>query len=101
MSAEAPGARIEQPIDVRLRIDRLVVETPGPVDTFSLQRALGDAVRAVIVERGVPATWVRDSWTPVATIDDFAWDGRGGEQGLARVLAARLYDSSLAPECRP
>jgi hypothetical protein len=82
--------------DVTVRIDRLVVETGHSVDTFALQRALGEAIREVLVERGVPDAWAADICTPVAVVDGFAWDGRGGEPGLARALADRLYDEALS-----
>ena len=86
------------PARIAVRIDRLVVETEHPVDAFALRRALADAVRAVVSERGVPAAWHDDAWTRIAVIRDFAWDGRGAEPGLARALAVRLYEGALAPE---
>ena len=85
------------PAEIAVRIDRLVVETEHPVDAFALQRALADAVRAVLSERGVPAAWSQDARTPVAVVHGFAWDGQGAEPGLARALAVRLYEDALAP----
>jgi hypothetical protein len=97
MSA-APVAQV----GIAVRIDRLVVETEhaAAVDAFALHRALADAVRAVVDHRGVPAAWHRGARTPVAVLDDFAWDGQGAEPGLARALAVRLYEEALAPEAQ-
>jgi hypothetical protein len=80
--------------DVTVRIDRLVVETQHPVDAFALQRALGEALREVLVERGVPEAWSADIRTPVAVLDGLAWNGLGGEPELGRALAERLYDGA-------
>jgi hypothetical protein len=81
--------------DVTLRIDRLVVETDRPVDAFALRRALVAALESILVERGVPRAWGRDVLARSARIDAFAWDGQGGEPGLARALAARLYEEAV------
>ena len=91
-------AGVDVPVEIAVRIDRLVVETEHAVEAFALQRALPDAVRAVVSERGVPAAWSRDARTRVAVIHGFAWDGQGAEPGLARALALRLYEGALAPE---
>jgi hypothetical protein len=101
VSAASPDRRVFPPIEVVVRIDRLVVETEHPVDTFDLQRGLADAVRSVVAERGLPASWDHDVRTPVSVIDGFSWDGRGGEPGLARALATRLYEDALSGEARP
>jgi hypothetical protein len=82
--------------DVTVRIDRLVVETRHPVNAFGLQRALGAAVREVLLERGVPEAWSADIRTPVAVLDGLAWTGLGGELELARALAERLYEGALS-----
>lgn len=82
-------------VEITIRIDRLVVETEHAVDAAALRRALAGAVRAVVDERGVPPAWHRAARTPVAVIDGFTWDGHGGEPGLARALAARIYDEAL------
>ncbi|MGY1829092.1 hypothetical protein ACI8AA_01540 [Geodermatophilus sp. SYSU D01180] len=87
----------DAPLDIAVRIDRLVVESRHAVDAVALRRALADAVRTVVAERGVPQTWSRDARTPLAVIRGMAWDGRGGEQGLARVLALSLYEEPAAP----
>jgi hypothetical protein len=85
------------PVEISLRIDRLVVQTRHPVDAFALRCALADAVRAVVSERGVPAAWHGDARTPGVVFDGFVWDGRGAERGLAQALAVRLYEGALAP----
>jgi hypothetical protein len=95
------NAPVDGPVDIALRIDRLVVETEHAVDAFALQRALTDAVRALIIDRGVPAAWRRDTHARVAVVDGFAWDGRGAEPGLAQALAVRLYEEGLAAGAPP
>lgn len=89
---------LDAPVAIDLRIDRLVVETGHAVDAFALQRALVDAVRAVVEERGVPAAWRRDARTGATVIRGFAWDGQGGEPGLARALALHLHAGVPTPE---
>jgi len=84
------------PAEINVRIDRLVLETDHPVDAFALRRALGEAVCAVLVERGVPEAWHADVRTPVAVIDGLGWDGQGGEPGLARAVASQLYERVLS-----
>jgi hypothetical protein len=98
MSDHVDVAAVDAPTAIDLRIDRLVVETRHGVDAFALQCALVDAVRAVVEERGVPAAWRHDARTGAAVIRGFAWDGQGGEPGLARALALRLYERVLTPE---
>jgi hypothetical protein len=87
----------DPPVEVAVRIDRLVVETPQAVDAVALRRALADAVRAVVSERGVPPAWSRDAHTGLAVIHGLEWDRRGGEPGLARAVALSLYEGSGAP----
>jgi hypothetical protein len=81
---------------ITVRIDRLVLQTDHPVDAFALRRALGEAVCAVLVERGVPEAWHADVRRPVAVIDGLAWDGQGGEPALARAVASKLYEGVLS-----
>jgi hypothetical protein len=90
-------AAADAPLDIAVRIDRLVVETRLAVDAVALRRALADAVRTVVAELGVPPAWSREARTSLAVIRGFTWDGQGGEQGLARVLALSLYEESAAP----
>jgi hypothetical protein len=92
------SAAVDVPVEIAVRIDRLVVETEHAVDAFALQRVLADAMRAVVSERGVPEAWSRDTRTRVLVIDGFAWDGQGAEPGLARALAVRLHEAAPAPE---
>ena len=94
-------AAVEPPVAIDLRIDRLVVETEHAVDAFALQRALADALRAVVDERGVPAAWRRELRVGIAVIPGFAWDGYGAEPGLARILATRLYEAVPTPGTPP
>ena len=89
--SEIPAGHVPA-TDITVSIDRLVVEPDRPVDEFAFLRALSDALGTLVVERGVPAGWTVDGHTPVAVIDGFVWDGRGAEPGLARAVAARLYD---------
>jgi hypothetical protein len=84
------------PSEITVQIDRLVVETDHPVDGFALQRALGDAIRDVVTERGLPSCWQSDGSVPLAVVDGLAWDGQGGEPGLARALAVRLYEGGFS-----
>jgi hypothetical protein len=91
------GLAGEGPAEVVVRIDKLVVETEQPVDASALRQALAAAVQEVIADRGWPQECLRDTWTPMSVIDGFAWDGRGGESGLAQALAAGLYEHALAP----
>lgn len=81
--------------EVTLHIDRLMVETDRPVDALALQPALSAALEAIVAERGVPAAWGEDVSVPSAMIEGFAWDGHGGERGLARAVAARLYEEAV------
>ncbi len=77
---------------VELRIDRMTVESAHDVDAFALRLALADAVRDVIADRGVPAAWLNgDVQRDGIVVEGFAWDGRGGEPGLARALVAVLF----------
>lgn len=79
------------PDRVTVRIEHLVVDTRRPVDGFALQVALGEAIRDVICERGLPDVWQRSGAVPTAVLSDLEWDGRGGETGLARCLAEYLH----------
>ena len=83
---------VTAPVEITVQIDRLVIETEHPVDGLALRRALAEAISAVVTERGVPSTWQRDASVPLAIVHDFHWDGAGGELGLARGLAVRLYE---------
>jgi hypothetical protein len=85
-------AAAEPPVDVVVRIERLVVETPHAVDAVALRRALADAVRAVVAERGLPPAWNRDAHTGLVVIHGSEWDGHGGERALARDVALGLYE---------
>jgi len=82
---------------VTVRIDRLVIDSEYPVDGLALQRALGEAIGAVLAERGMPSTWQRDVAVTLAVVDNIGWDGRGGESGLARALAEALHTGGREP----
>ena len=90
-------AAADAPVEIAVRIDRLVVETEHCVDPFALRRALADAVEAVVSERGVPPAWRSDGRTGLAVIRGLEWDGHGGEPGLARAVALSLYERAEAP----
>ena len=80
------------PAEITVAIDRLVIETEHPVDPFAFSLALTEALRAVVEQRGVPTSWSAGGHAPVAVIEEFGWDGRGAETGLARAVATRLYE---------
>lgn len=94
MSA-AIGGQAGIPADITVRIDRLVVETEEPVDASAFQRELAVALRVVVEERGVPDGWDRDVRMLHTVIDGLAWDGRGAVPGLARAVAAGIYEGVL------
>ena len=86
---------VTSPDRVSVRIERLVVETDRLVDGFALQLALGEAIRRVVTERGLPASWRRDASVTLAVLGPLDWDGRSGETGLAQALAERLHEAAL------
>jgi hypothetical protein len=93
-------AAAERPVEVAVRIERLVVETPHAVDAVALRWALADAVRAVVIERGLPPAWSRDARTGLVVLHGVEWDGHGGEPALARAVALGLHERPAAPGAR-
>jgi len=89
------GGQAVIPAGITVRIDRLVVETEEPVDASAFQRELAVALRVVVEERGVPDGWGRNVRLLHAVIDGFVWDGRGAVPGLARAVAAGIYEGVL------
>jgi hypothetical protein len=86
----------DAPVEVAVRIERLVVETERAVDADALREALAEAVRSLVCERGMPPAWSSDARSGVAVIHGFEWNGVGGEAGLARAVALSLYERSGA-----
>jgi len=81
---------------VALRIERLVIETDEPIDGFTLQVALGEAIHQVVTERGLPSSWRHDRAAQLAVVDGVDWNGHGAEPGLAWALAQRLFDGAVS-----
>jgi hypothetical protein len=80
---------------ITLRIDQLVIESDARLNGHALQRALGTALEAIIIERGVPEAWSHSLTLRSAVVSEAGWDGRGAEVGLARSLATQLYEGTL------
>ncbi|MEV8313560.1 hypothetical protein AB0Q95_05240 [Streptomyces sp. NPDC059900] len=77
---------------VELTIDRVTVEGFGRRDSATLRRGIERHFSTLVEEKGLPdglPSMARDRRNVVI---DLVWDGRDDE-GLSRVLAARIYDA--------
>ncbi|MFJ8113484.1 hypothetical protein [Streptomyces sp. NPDC096132] len=81
------------PSAVELTISRLTVEGVGHRTEHALRAGVERHFALLVAKRGVPVGWLSAPDDRSCVTLDLGWDGRGGDEGLTRALAAGLYDA--------
>ncbi|MGV9456383.1 hypothetical protein [Streptomyces sp. NPDC003635] len=80
-------------VTFELTIGRLTVEGVGQCGERALRAGVERHFAQLVAERGVPDGWLSASADRSRVVLDLGWDRHGGDEGLVRALAVRLYDA--------
>jgi hypothetical protein len=73
---------------VELTVDHVTVDGLGRRDQAALRSAIERHLRSLVRDRGLPVGSPGDRSDVVI---DLPWDGRGGDDALARALAVHIH----------
>ncbi|MEU9167427.1 hypothetical protein AB0D34_06465 [Streptomyces sp. NPDC048420] len=83
-------------VTFELTVGHLTADGVGQCTERVLRAGIERHFALLVAERGVPGEWLSEPTDCAArscVVLDLGWDGRGGDEGLARALAACLYDA--------